>query len=133
MKIILLIALMAIGNSVSAQTAKLVVQIDKLKNDEGTVHVTLKDSARKIVAEKDVQISNRMAEAVFDELDPGKYAVRVYHDENSNGRLDRALLGIRKESWGVSNDSLQTFGPARFRRMLIDVKEDKRIVISARN
>lgn len=121
------------GNFVNAQTVNLLVQVDKLKSDEGTVHVTLKDSARKIVSEKALKISDKTAEVVFENLKPAKYAVRVYHDENSNGKLDRALLGIRKESWGVSNDSSQSFGPARFRKMLFDVKADKTIVISVRN
>jgi uncharacterized protein (DUF2141 family) len=133
MKILLVIALIAVSSSVYAQPARLVVRIDKLKNDKGRVHVTLKDSTRKIVDEKLADISDKNAEVVFDKLDPGKYAIRVYHDENGNGKLDRALLGIRKESWGVSNDSKQSFGPARFRRMLFEVRGDEEIVISMRN
>jgi uncharacterized protein (DUF2141 family) len=133
MKLILLLVLMAMSATVSAQTARLLVHIGRFENDNGTVHVTLKDSSRKIVAEKKVPISNESAEVTFDKLQPGRYAIRVYHDENGNGKLDRALLGIRKESWGVSNDSLQTFGPARFRKMLFEVRGNTEIAISVRN
>lgn len=133
MKIILVIALMSISSLVSAQQARLVVHIDKLQSDKGKVHVTLKDSARKIVDEKVVEISKQRAEVVFENLQPGKYAIRLYHDENDNGKLDRALLGIRKEGWGVSNDSKQTFGPARFRRMLFEVRGNEEVSISVRN
>jgi uncharacterized protein (DUF2141 family) len=133
MKFILIVVLLSMVFPATAQTARLVVHIDKLKDDRGTVHVTLKDSNRKIVKEESVPISNQRAEITFEKLDPGEYAVRVYHDENNNGKLDRALLGIRKESWGVSNDSLQSFGPARFQKMLFEVREDKEIRISVRN
>jgi uncharacterized protein (DUF2141 family) len=33
------------------------------------------------------------AQTVFDNLPAGVYAVAVYHDENSNGKLDRGMFG----------------------------------------
>lgn len=40
----------------------------------------------------------------FEELPPGRYAVRVMHDENGNGKLDSNMLGIPKEGYGASNN-----------------------------
>ena len=40
----------------------------------------------------------------FDDLPPGRYAVRVMHDENGNGKLDSNMLGIPKEGYGASNN-----------------------------
>ena len=38
-------------------------------------------------------------------LPPGRYAAQVFHDENANGQVDRALFGIPKEGVGFSNDA----------------------------
>jgi uncharacterized protein (DUF2141 family) len=43
-----------------------------------------------------------------------RYAVSVFHDENSNGKLDRNLLGIPREGVGASNNAVGHFGPLKF-------------------
>jgi uncharacterized protein (DUF2141 family) len=42
--------------------------------------------------------------AVWKDLPPGDYAVAAIHDENSNHKLDRNLLGIPKEGFGFANN-----------------------------
>ena len=39
---------------------------------------------------------------VFNHLPSGRYAALVFHDENSNGLLDKNWLGIPSEQWGVT-------------------------------
>lgn len=48
-------------------------------------------------------------------LEPGEYAIAVFHDENGNGELDTNFLGIPKEGLGVSNDAKGSFGPPKYR------------------
>src|SRR5260221_11174401 len=40
---------------------------------------------------------------VFSNLEPRPYAIIVFHDENSNGPLDKTFWGVRTEPYGVSN------------------------------
>lgn len=47
-------------------------------------------------------------------LPAGRYAVQAFLDENSNGKVDRALFGIPKEGVGFSNDAKIRFGPPKF-------------------
>ena len=49
-------------------------------------------------------ILGNQASCVFDDLQPGTYAVAVVHDENGNGRLDKNFLGLPTEGYGVSNN-----------------------------
>lgn len=44
----------------------------------------------------------------------GRYAVQAFLDENSNGKVDRALFGIPKEGVGFSNDAKIGLGPPKF-------------------
>lgn len=46
------------------------------------------------------------------ELPHGEYAIAVYHDKNTNGKLDTNVLGIPKEIYGFSNNARGRFGPA---------------------
>jgi uncharacterized protein (DUF2141 family) len=47
----------------------------------------------------------RKSAVVFSNLDPGRYAIIVFHDENGNGELDKNVLGIPTEPYGFSNGS----------------------------
>lgn len=40
----------------------------------------------------------------------GKYAIIIYHDENNNKILDRAMFGKPKEYYGFSNNKYGAFG-----------------------
>jgi uncharacterized protein (DUF2141 family) len=88
-----------------------------LANNEGKVIIALFDSAEGF--EKDgafvrsafVEPENRGAVWSFGDLPFGEYAVRLFHDENGNEKLDTNWMGIPKEPYGFSNDARGKFGP----------------------
>ena len=45
---------------------------------------------------------------------PGTYAIAVFHDENSNGKLDSNFMRIPREGVGASNAAKGHFGPPKF-------------------
>jgi uncharacterized protein (DUF2141 family) len=46
---------------------------------------------------------------------PGRYAVLVVYDKNSNGKMDKNFLGVPKEPVGLSrNPTAPKFGPPKF-------------------
>lgn len=50
----------------------------------------------------------------IDDLVPGAYAIKIFHDVNDNGKLNTNWLGIPTEPYGFSNDAMGTFGPPSF-------------------
>jgi uncharacterized protein (DUF2141 family) len=42
---------------------------------------------------------------IFTQLNPGRYAVIVFHDENDNGLLDENSWGVPTEGYGFSNNA----------------------------
>jgi len=46
----------------------------------------------------------------FPDLASGSYAIMVFHDVNSNDKLDTNLLGMPKEPWGGSLQGKSVFG-----------------------
>jgi uncharacterized protein (DUF2141 family) len=51
----------------------------------------------------------------FEGLEPGEYAIKAFHDLNSNGEMDFNMLGIPREPYGFSNDARATFSPPAFK------------------
>jgi len=95
----------------------LTLVVPGLANDEGKVIIALFDSAEGF--EKDgafvrsafVEPEDRAAVWTFGDLPFGEYAVRLFHDENGNEKLDTNWMGIPKERYGFSNDARGKFGP----------------------
>lgn len=56
----------------------------------------------------------------LEHLPPGRYAIAVFHDENSNQNLDK-LVGIPKEGFAFSRNPAIRFRAPRFDEVVIDV------------
>lgn len=57
----------------------------------------------------------------FKDVKPGRYAIALLHDENGNGKADRAAMMIPKEGFGFSRDAKVRFGPPSFGDAAFDV------------
>jgi uncharacterized protein (DUF2141 family) len=97
------------------------VEIVGLRNNKGQVSCALyasaegfpKDSQKAIHRDTSL-ISEKKTSCKFSGIEPGIYAVSVFHDENSNGKLDTNFLGIPREGVGASNDAKGHMGPPKF-------------------
>lgn len=50
----------------------------------------------------------------FPDLESGVYAVSLYQDLNSNGKLDKSFFGSPEEPFGFSRDAKPNMGPPDF-------------------
>ncbi len=53
---------------------------------------------------------------VFKNVQPGEYAISVFHDVNGDGKLDVNFIGMPREGIGASNDASGTFGPPSYEK-----------------
>lgn len=68
-------------------------------------------------------------------LTVGEYAINVFHDANSNGKIDKTIIGIPKEMYGISNNKYSKIGaqpPFKEAKVVVS-KEPKTIHIKLRN
>jgi len=72
---------------------------------------------------KVVKADGRTVRVTFPDVKPGTYAVKVFHDINSNGKLDTSWIGWPQEPYGFSNDAPVNMGPPSFKLAAITVKE----------
>lgn len=54
------------------------------------------------------------SEWIVEDISAGDYAIAVYHDANSNGKLDRHFVGYPLEAYGFSNNARAKMGPPAF-------------------
>lgn len=62
---------------------------------------------------------------VFDKLPAGTYAVSLYHDANSNKKLDTNFFGLPTEAYGFGNNARGIFGPPSFKNSSIEIEPGK--------
>ena len=69
----------------------------------------------------------------FTNVKPGRYAVALLHDENANGKADRALGMMPREGFGFSRDAKVRMGPPSFADAAVDIgAEDRGFTIRMR-
>lgn len=65
---------------------------------------------------------------VFADLSPGLYAVIVVHDENDDGRFNKAILGVPLEPYGISNNPRTLVSPPNFAQAAVRIGEDNETI-----
>jgi uncharacterized protein (DUF2141 family) len=123
---ILILAAILISNIALSQH-KLDIEITGIKNDNGKIMLELLDVNQKTVAQEMGLIKDKKCNISFPDLKPGKYAVRYYHDENLNGKMETSFIGKPTEGYGFSNNVTGTFGPPPFEKWLFEISGDKKI------
>lgn len=118
---VLLLHLGVLAQPTEPQENVIHIDIDGLRSDRGEVLCGLFSSAadfpkkpEKALARYKSTISNGHATCQFESVPSGTYAVSVFHDENSNGKLDTNFLGIPREGVGASNNAAGHLGPPSF-------------------
>ncbi|NQZ11980.1 MAG: DUF2141 domain-containing protein [Algicola sp.] len=125
-----LMGLMATAQGASA--AEVIVNVTNINQHQGTVYVVLFDSANafdkkkgKALTQSKIKASKDSHSLVFSELKPGSYAVKLFHDENNNGKFDKNFFGIPSEGYGFSNNG-GAFGAPDFKDASFVVTDSNR-------
>lgn len=98
------------GMAQRGPAASLDVKITGIESDKGIIRLALcppgadfPDCGEDAVRTAALPIENGEAQVALFGLTPGNYAVSVFHDANSNGKLD-TFVGIPREGYGFSNN-----------------------------
>ena len=108
---------------------KLDIDIIDIRNDNGNIMLQLFDEKENIIAQEIGQIKDSTCSFSINNLKPGKYAIRYYHDENVNGRMETNIFGKPTEGYGFSNNVTGKFGPPPFEKWLFDIDGNKKIIL----
>jgi len=136
LKIITTIAFF-ICSLMSAQNANLTVAVSGLKNNTGMVKVGLYNSEgtflKTIYKSITSEIKNNSATVTFVGIPKGEYGISTYQDENSNGILDKNMIGIPSEDFACSNNAKGFMGPPAYEDAKFNINKDLKIEIKFNN
>ena len=133
-----LTAFMLLLSSISyAQSDRLTVKINGLKNKEGQVILDIFDTKDGYPMETDKAILRKTmaipanGSVVFyvDDLPQGEYAFALIHDQNSNNKLDVNFLGIPKEGAGASNNAKGFMSPPSYKEAQFNFNQSTEMTI----
>ena len=106
----------------------LIIEISPLKNNNGQVLLALMDENKNIIKQIVAKIKEKKCTIEIQNLQPGKYAFKYFHDENKNRKLDTKIFVIPKEKYGFSNDAKGKFGPPPFKDMIFELKNNSKMI-----
>lgn len=128
---------LVLASAASARAADLTVRIQGIDEPAGMLYWSVFDSAAEFdgdgraVFAAQSRVSTKEISATIHALPPGRYAVKLFHDANMNGELDRNMVGLPTEGYGFSNNAGNR-GPARFEDAAVTVDGDSSINIEVR-
>ena len=121
--------------SVSAQSAKISVEVINIQYLTGTIKLGIFDKVHNYRTKSDpclkanLAVTDSMITFVFEDVPLGRYAIATYHDENNDDTLNTRKLGIPVEGIGFSGKFNSRIKPPDFNLASIRLKADTTIVI----
>lgn len=104
------------------------IQVTELRNTKGVVRACMSPDPKKFPrcqgdpsAYRAVVKADEAGAIRFTGVTPGRYAIALLHDENDNGKADRALGMMPKEGYGFSRDAKVRMGPPKFEEAAIEI------------
>ena len=106
----------------------LTVHINELKNNKGQIVLDIQDENKNSVKAVFGKIENNSCTMRVENLKPGKYVFRYFHDENIDKELNTNLIGMPKEGFGFSNNAKGKFGPPKHEKTIFQIKSDTTLI-----
>lgn len=126
-----------ISSLMAAQNANLTVTVSGLKSNTGLVKVGLYNSEGTFLnaTYKSITsaIKNNSATVTFVGIPKGDYGISAYQDENSNGKLDKNMIGIPSEDFACSNNAKGFMGPPKYEDAKFSINKDAKISLKFNN
>jgi uncharacterized protein (DUF2141 family) len=105
------------------------IEITGIRNNNGTIMLQLFDENETVLTQEIGTIKDNISVFSLPGLKKGKYAIRYYHDENQNRKMETNRLGKPTEGYGFSNNVTGKFGPPPFDKWLFEIDSDKKIIL----
>jgi uncharacterized protein (DUF2141 family) len=113
-----------------ASAGDVVITVTDLRSAKGVVRAcmtTRSDIFPKCIkdptAYRTVVPASGKVEIRFTGVKPGNYAIALLHDENDNGKADRAMGMMPKEGYGFSRDAPVRMAPPKFKDAVFAISE----------
>ncbi|MEO1575476.1 MAG: DUF2141 domain-containing protein [Pseudomonadota bacterium] len=114
------------AGSVTSAAATLTLRVTGIEAQTGALMIAVFDSAEafdndgEAVRGIKVDVDADTLVVTVEDLEPGTYGVKMYHDANGNGEMDTNMMGMPSEQYGFSGNKGR-FGPPPFAKAAVEV------------
>jgi len=124
----LAVGALALTGAAGVPGAKVTVTVTDVRSAKGVVRACMTADPKRFPrcrgipgAHSAVVPASGAITLTFSGVQPGRYAIALLHDENDNGKADRALGMMPKEGFGFSRDAPVRMGPPEFEAAAFDI------------
>lgn len=111
----------------------LTIEVRDIEKVEGHLYVAIYNAQetfmKKPLAAFRVDVKDKVLSIPCKGLPAGTYAISTFQDENGNGKMDTAAMGIPTEKFGFSNDAEGVMSPPSYEKCRFTFSEDMTLVI----
>ena len=135
-RILLLFVFMFCLGAVFAQSSDLTIQIKNIEVLKGKIMIAVFNNEDNFKTKENpnfsdsLNVSSSNLKLTFKSIPQGTYAIAIYHDENSDGKLNAAKLGIPTEGVGFSGIATTLHKKPKFEDCAFEINRDTTISIS---
>lgn len=102
------------------ENEELTLKVEGIEETKGSLMIAVFTNANgfpsddeKALLRKTVRVDQNKMDVKLN-IPHGRYAIAIYQDKNSNGKLDTNFIGIPREPYGFSNNQRGRFGAPSF-------------------
>jgi uncharacterized protein (DUF2141 family) len=111
-------AIAALALPVLATAAPLTITVEGIEKTQGTLRIGVFTAdgydAGDSVTGVDVTVDAASETAIVEDLEPGEYGIKMFHDIDDDGNMSTNPFGMPTEPFAFSNDAKGRFGPAKW-------------------
>jgi uncharacterized protein (DUF2141 family) len=118
----------AVQSACREQPFSLLVIVRKVRNDRGIITIDLHNDDPEKWLKKGSRIGRVRVPARPGDIEvcvpvpgQGRYAAALYHDRDTNFKLNKNFIGLPSEPYAVTRDPPINFGPPSLKDSLVDV------------
>jgi len=116
-------------------SAQLLIEVSGFENSDGNLAIAINNNSAQFASNTECYIDtiiyvlyDDMVVAI-DGIEPGVYAISIFHDEDEDGELDVGFLGIPEEGFGFSNNPSIGFSQPSFNDCSFEIKDNQSIAV----
>lgn len=131
----LILCLLLLSATTQAQNPQLVIEIQNIEGLKGNIRIGIFNKSEKFLKEGHtyksyiVAVKKPTQTITIEDLPKGEYAFLLYHDKNSDAKLNQTFIGIPKEPFAFSNNIIPKLSKPSFEECKFMLKENKTMKI----
>ena len=120
----------------SNENPQLTIEIQNIEIVKGNIRIGIFNNSEKFLKQGStfksyvIAVKGTTETVIIDDLPKGEYAFMLYHDKNSDGKLNQNILGIPKEPFAFSNNVKPKLSKPTFEQCKFLLQNDLKVQVS---